>query len=85
MKYKWNIKMGEMSESKTPEHSWDEDRRIQRNKTEIIYKEDNRIIRKLKESEFIKTGEQVISQPSIASSITWLLFVIRYEVTECIH
>jgi hypothetical protein len=43
-----------MFESKIGEHSWDKDHRIERKKTEIIYKEDNKVIRKLSDPEFIK-------------------------------
>jgi hypothetical protein len=41
--------MGELFKSRIAEHSWDEDHRKQWNMTEIIHKEENRIIRKLKE------------------------------------
>jgi hypothetical protein len=40
--------MKEIPESKIAKHLWDDDRRIHWNKAEIIYKEENRIIRKMK-------------------------------------
>jgi hypothetical protein len=58
-RHKCNTKMGEISKSKTAEHVY-EDHRIQWNKAEIIHKEENRIIRKLKESVFIRTTEQAV-------------------------
>jgi hypothetical protein len=56
-------KIVEVSKSKTAEHSWDEDHRIQRTKAEIIYKKENGITMTLKASESIRT-KQIISQPS---------------------
>jgi hypothetical protein len=53
--------MEKISKSKIAEHSWDEDHKIQWNKAEIINKEEKRIIRKLKESVFIRTTEHAIS------------------------
>jgi hypothetical protein len=54
--------MGEISKSRTVEHSWDVDHRTECNKVETIHKEENSIIRKLKEeSVFIRT-EEVVNQ-----------------------
>jgi hypothetical protein len=56
--------MGEIYKSKIVERSWDEDHRVQWDKEEVTHKEEKRIIRKLKESIFIRTTEQAVSQPS---------------------
>jgi hypothetical protein len=67
-----HINRGEIIKSKIAEYSWEEDHRIQQDKTQILHTEENSIIRKLKETVFIKTAEQVISQPSIHVSTIWL-------------
>jgi hypothetical protein len=63
--HKRNTKMGEISMSKTAEHPWDEDHRMQWGKEEITHKEEKRIFILIKVSVFISTTEQTISQRSI--------------------
>jgi hypothetical protein len=53
--------MEEISKSKTAEHSWDEDHRIQWKKTEIINKEERESLEN-KESVFIRITEQASHQ-----------------------
>jgi hypothetical protein len=65
---------------KTAEHSWDQDHRIEWNKAKTLHTEENRYIKKLNETVFIKTEEQVISQPRGDVSTIWHTMLLRQEV-----
>jgi hypothetical protein len=54
--------MGKTTKSKTAEHSRNKDHQTQWNKTEIIPIEEDSIMRKLKQSVFITTTEDLIRQ-----------------------
>ena len=69
--YRFPIHM-EIDKSKIAEHSWEQKHRFQCDKAGIISKEENSMIRKLKESTFIHYTDHVISQPRIDISLIWL-------------
>jgi hypothetical protein len=54
--------MGEITESKTAKLSRDENQRTQWNKAEITHRDENKLIRKLKELVLIRTTELAFSQ-----------------------
>jgi hypothetical protein len=54
--HKRNTKIGDKSRSKPTEGSSSEDYTIQRHKEEFINKAENRITRKLKQPEFVRTS-----------------------------
>ena len=79
--HKRNTTNGEIDKCKIAEHSWEQKHRFQWGKANIISKEDNSRIRKLKESAFIRCTDYVINQPSIDISPIWLP-IIRLEIRK---
>jgi hypothetical protein len=80
MDHKQNTKMEEITKPKTAEHSWYLDHGTQGNKAKILHTGENRYMKKLNETVFIKTEEQVISQPSVNVNTIWHTMLLRQEV-----
>ena len=75
-----NIRQGEIEKSRLAEHVWAESHNILWDKSQPIAREQNAIKRKIKESAFICSNRNVISQQSIELKNIWLP-VIKKETT----